>query len=479
MTLKRIQLSQVKGTTFQRYLSFILGMFVMILSGSLFSFASISGDLKARFGFSSSDINLLAAVGDTSMNVGFLLVGPIYDYYGGQWTMATGCIFSFLGYGGMYVAYARAWGGLGLLMVLNALAGTASTAGYLAALATNMANFSNESSGTVSGILLAFFGLSATLFSQIKAHIFSGQDEKVDLGVAFKGTMATQSFLLFLTIVTTSSLAIAAVFMVKVGHNAEDIMATHDDAESAEHEHNSTKGDLEANNASDSHQTTKDALTVSVSLPNTPVDMTPRQVIVSQLFWFFVLAMFLQQGFSYINNIDSIIAAVLDPAHPSSASRIVALTGLHVTIISVSNCIGRIVPGILSDWVIQRYKVSRSIFFLISETMIFVPLALMSRQVSLSELTISSCFIGFCYGSAGALFASLTRDFFGVKYYGTNGGLVMVLVGCNPIVANVVYGIFYDRASKLGSGAISIDDHGQQQCFGLPGVFDARGEAMG
>lgn len=120
---------KISSTNMIKYLSLAIGIMVMALSGSLFSFASFSTDLKARFGFSSSNINLLSAIGDTSMYVGFLIVGPIYDHYGERWTMITASILTFLGYGGMYIAYAKAWGGLGFLMVLYCLAGVASTAG--------------------------------------------------------------------------------------------------------------------------------------------------------------------------------------------------------------------------------------------------------------------------------------------------------------------------------------------------------------
>lgn len=112
-----------------KYSSLVIGILVMALSGSLFSFASFGTDLKARFGFTSSNLNLLAAIGDTSMYVGFLIVGPIYDHYGERATMITASVLTFLGYGGMYFAYAKAWGGLGFLMVLYCLAGVASTAG--------------------------------------------------------------------------------------------------------------------------------------------------------------------------------------------------------------------------------------------------------------------------------------------------------------------------------------------------------------
>ncbi|KAF8983593.1 hypothetical protein BGZ46_009939 [Entomortierella lignicola] len=504
-----------------KYLSLILGILVMALSGSLFSFASLGTDLKARFGFNSSDINLLAAIGDTAMYVGFLIVGPIYDHYGERWTLVTASILTFLGYGGMYIAYAKAWGGLGFLMFLYCLAGIASTAGYLAALAANMANFSAATSGTISGILLAFFGLSATLFSQVKTHIFSGESETITSTSVFRGSKATQNYILFLTIITTAIYVLAAVFMVKINkpvaknldsgssstttldetvkkpENVDTVQPPHplsrtttftpsmyngQDPTSRIEDWNQSTTTLEKELKSEPHipgdNILEDTVPTAVSVPVTTtdvtkadfnpylasVDMKPREMLLQSTFWFFVIAQVSQQGFSYINNIDSIIHAILNPLDPSTAARAETLTGTHVTLISVGNCLGRLASGIISDWVISRYRISRSIFFFISEIIILVPLLIMSFStpvVNLAALVISSCLIGATYGATGALFASMTRDFFGNKYYGSACGMVMVLNGANPFIANQLYGVFYDRASKgmsISSDKSSDDD---------------------
>ncbi|KAF9213131.1 hypothetical protein CPC16_009435 [Podila verticillata] len=505
-----------------KYSSLVIGILVMALSGSLFSFASFGTDLKARFGFTSSNLNLLAAIGDTSMYVGFLIVGPIYDHYGERATMITASVLTFLGYGGMYIAYAKAWGGLGFLMVLYCLAGVASTAGYLAALAANMANFPATTSGTVSGILLAFFGLSATLFSQIKTHLFSGEGEVPDPTSSLKGTKATQQFLLFLTVITTAIYLIAAVFMVKIKKPAVKSLDSGSSSVITVNETNEkTTGTNPAQALSRSttytpsmvngregwnHSTTTldkesgiertgtrhlpgdtilsetaPASTEPVITSTAPgktwvnpyltsIDMKPRAILCESTFWFFVIAQVSQQGFSYINNVDSIVHAILDPNDPSTVTRSVSLTGLHVSLISIGNCLGRLASGVISDWVINHYRISRSVFFFGSEILILIPLAIMgftTGMVSMPALVVSSCLIGATYGATGALFASMTRDFFGNKYYGTACGLVMVLNGFNPIIANQVYGIFYDRAAKkMPAAEAGADSDNHMTCLG-------------
>lgn len=362
-----------------------------------------------------------------------------------------------------------------------------------------MANFPTTTSGTVSGILLAFFGLSATLFSQIKTHLFSGQNEESDPSSALIGTKATQTFLLFLTIITTAIYLIAAVFMVKI---RKPVIKTLDSISSSNSSVNEVAVEDKDNRAVLSRTTTftpsmvegregwnqstttldlaekretghlpgdtildQTAPTTAAAIPavtnnaNTPktwfnpyltsVDMKPRALLSEPTFWFFVLAQLFQQGFSYINNIDSIVHAILNPLDPNTLTHAVSLTGLHVTLISIGNCLGRLASGIISDWVINRYRISRSIFFLGSEVLILIPLLIMAFTgglVSLTSLVVASCFIGATYGATGALFASMTRDFFGEKYYGSACGMVMLLNGFNPIIANQIYGVFYDRA---------------------------------
>ncbi|KAF9585052.1 hypothetical protein BGW38_004089 [Lunasporangiospora selenospora] len=489
-----------------RYLSLVVGILVMVLSGSLFSFASFGTDIKARFGFTSSNINLLAAIGDTSMYVGFLIVGPIYDHFGERWTLITASVLTFLGYGGMYIAYAKAWGGLGFNMVLYCLAGVASTAGYLAALAANMANFPASTAGTVSGILLAFFGLSATLFSQIKTHLFSGQNEDVDPNAKLRGTKATQDFLLFLTIITTAIYLIAAVIMVKIKKPSKPVKTVDSGSSSTTTVNEidaksrpvqamsrtttftpSINNDREGTNRTNGDETPETKEETKVVMKNddddswfnpylTSVDMKPKALLFEATFWFFVIAQVSQQGFSYINNVDSIVHAILDPNDPSTASRAVSMTGLHVTLISVGNCIGRLASGVISDWVISRHRISRSIFFFGSEILILIPLLIMGFSkpiVTTASLIASSCLIGATYGATGALFASMTRDFFGERYYGTNCGMVMVLNGFNPFIANAIYGVFYDRAVKnmdpslIAASSAGASQDGHVTCIGL------------
>ncbi|KAF9964854.1 hypothetical protein BGZ70_005828 [Mortierella alpina] len=208
-----------------------------------------------------------------------------------------------------------------------------------------------------------------------------------------------------------------------------------------------------------------------------PIEMKPRALLSEPTFWLFVLAQVLQQGFSYINNIDSIIHAILDAPDPTLpllrsyalttaaqtsahlTKTAVTLTGLHITLISVGNCLGRLTTGILSDLTLSRYRVSRSIFFFFSEVLLLIPLLLMSFSspgtVSMRVLIFISCMIGITYGATSALFASMTRDFFGSKYYGTCCGMVMILNGFNPFLANQIYGLFYDRATDNFAHALA------------------------
>ncbi|KAJ3267839.1 hypothetical protein HDU76_011582, partial [Blyttiomyces sp. JEL0837] len=52
------------------------------------------------------------------------------------------------------------------------------------------------------------------------------------------------------------------------------------------------------------------------------------------------------------------------------------------------------------------------------------------------------------FGAAGACFPGLTRDFFGVQFYGTACGFVLAAVPIGILATNAVFGILYDQESS-------------------------------
>ena len=108
-----------------------------------------------------------------------------------------------------------------------------------------------------------------------------------------------------------------------------------------------------------------------------------------------------------------------------------------VALMAVGNASGRVVAGILSD----RIGRANTLFIMLvfQAIIIFSLLFITPAQVML--LVLAAMLIGFNYGTNLSLFPSATKDFFGLKNFGVNYGLVFSAWG--------VGGFIFPRVSQM------------------------------
>ncbi len=111
---------------------------------------------------------------------------------------------------------------------------------------------------------------------------------------------------------------------------------------------------------------------------------------------------------------------------------------LLVALLAIGNAGGRLLAGTLSDKA-GRMQVLRGFTIFQGFLMFLTPF--MSNTLVL--VLISMC-IGMNYGANLALFPSLTKDYFGLKNFGMNYGLVFTAWGVGSILA-LLAGMVYDR----------------------------------
>ncbi len=117
---------------------------------------------------------------------------------------------------------------------------------------------------------------------------------------------------------------------------------------------------------------------------------------------------------------------------------------LLVAVLAIGNGAGRIAAGVLSD------KVGRTAsmfgFFVFQAILVF----LLSRATpgsflaSVPVLALISALIGANYGSNLALFPSITKDYYGLKNFGMNYGLVFTAWGVGGFMLALLAGKLYD-----------------------------------
>lgn len=116
-----------------------------------------------------------------------------------------------------------------------------------------------------------------------------------------------------------------------------------------------------------------------------------------------------------------------------------------VAILAIGNGAGRIIAGVVSD------KLGRLRTMLICFVFQAVLVFLLSRAntgsvlASIPALALISAFIGANYGANLSLFPSITKDYYGLKNFGVNYGLVFTAWGMGGFMLSLLAGSLYDK----------------------------------
>ena len=154
------------------------------------------------------------------------------------------------------------------------------------------------------------------------------------------------------------------------------------------------------------------------------VNLPPSEIIRTPSFWLLWVLYFIGAGAGLM-----VIGSVAGMAKSSLGAK----AFLAVATLAVGNAAGRVAAGILSD------KIGRSGtlagMFLFQAGLMFIAIPVIgSNMASPLYLVLLATFIGFNYGSNLALFPSFAKDFWGIKNFGVNYGLLFTAWGVGGFV---------------------------------------------
>jgi hypothetical protein len=136
-------------------------------------------------------------------------------------------------------------------------------------------------------------------------------------------------------------------------------------------------------------------------------------------------------GLMYINNVGIIIKVLYtdllhqNPPLSHSSHELQRLQNLHVSLLSIFSCIGRLWTGMSSDITKSLYNVRRLWFLIIAGIFLLIGQMMAGLIVSsLEKLWIASICIGFGYGCIFGVAPAITSEWFGLRQFGLNWGLV-------------------------------------------------------
>lgn len=115
-----------------------------------------------------------------------------------------------------------------------------------------------------------------------------------------------------------------------------------------------------------------------------------------------------------------------------------------VAVLAVGNGAGRIVTGMLSD-IIGRQTTLFICFVVQAVAIMLLSTAATDSWLAIPlVLSILSALIGACYGANLALFPSITKDYYGLKNFGVNYGLIFTAWGLGGFMLSLLAGKVYD-----------------------------------
>ena len=165
-------------------------------------------------------------------------------------------------------------------------------------------------------------------------------------------------------------------------------------------------------------------------------EFPPGEVIKTKTFFQLWFMFFVGSGAGLI-----IIGSVAGMAKQSLGE----LAWLVVAFLAIGNASGRVVAGILSDKIgrTRTLTIMLGLQGLIITSLVFI------GESNAYLLLIAATLIGFNYGTNLSLFPSATKDFFGVKNFGANYGLVFSAQGLTMMISAPLWGAAADRYGQV------------------------------
>ena len=154
-----------------------------------------------------------------------------------------------------------------------------------------------------------------------------------------------------------------------------------------------------------------------------------------------------------------VIASVSGMAKKSMGSQ----AFIAVAVMAIGNAGGRVIAGILSDKIGRRWTLM--LVLLIQAGLMFIAIPVTSSKETLPFVIVMlATLIGFNYGANLALFPSFAKDFWGLKNFGVNYGVLFTAWGVGGLVFPKVQQIL--TANSGGSFQSSFIASGTLQCIG-------------
>ncbi|KAJ7149060.1 major facilitator superfamily domain-containing protein [Mycena crocata] len=452
-----------------RITTLLASLLVAVGSGTNYVFSAYSPQLAARLNISHTQLNIVGL----AANVGVYSSGPfwgrIVDSRGPRIPLAFSFFFLFFGYTGIRHFYDAGVPddstisslSMGLLIACSFMTGAGGNAGFTGAVNSTAKSFPDKARATTTGLVLSGFGLSAFFFSTLAHILFPGDTSSFLLLLAGGTALTTAIGFFFVRAIPLSAADGAAEHtVVTVAAEAEATIFHHDDdshtrlldeeapsSPSQEYVPDARGIELSpprslSNSRAPSHSRSRSRAKHDLAIegPN----IYGRALWINPDFWllFAILSMLSGTGLMYINNVGSMSQALFSKGNPTydevEASRWQAT---QVSTISIMNFAGRILIGLISDNVKNRFGMPRSYSLVLVSSLFFCSQLLAAQISEVESLWKASVLVGLSYGTIFGLFPTVCIEFFGLSHFSENWGYLSL----SPLAGGNLFSIAFGR----------------------------------
>lgn len=417
---------------FNRWFSMVAGVCMTGIAGTPLLISVYLGYIQDTLNFTQAHTSFVATACNLAMSL-TIIPGFFFDRFGPRPTAILSGILLFSGYFGLYLGLKKIIPSSYLLLSLfSALIGVGSGASFTSAVTPNIHNFPAHS-GKVVGALASMFGLSGAIFTQIYNLAFSPDVPR---------------FLLFLSI-TLASIAffIGGVFINYVPKKETSQSISTNETPSQLEEPVSNPGSYKNYNNNINSVEEQPLIQTHV----VEKEFNPLEMVLTIDFYLVMVLMIIGPAsqFVLVNNLGSITSALSYGKHTPNN---------FVIILSVTNFLGTILAGVLSD--LFSKKIHRPVFLVASVAV----LGLSNLFLGFSDFDMlypALVFFGIAIGIMWAMIPSIVHELWGNKHWGFNYGLINLGPALGSyLFATLLASHFYEKHASHQNGAVA-------KCYGI------------
>ena len=369
-----------------------------LVLGTLYVWSVIAAGIPASWGWSNADMALPYSVMTGAFAITMIPAGLFQDRYGprisimlGGFLAGLGCVICGL-VGSSLIGYVIGFGLVG---------GCGAGLAYSAATPASVKWFPPERTGLITGIVVAGFGLAPVVLAPLAESLLDAFAVTTASGVVEKGVSAA---LIVVGVVVWVVVGALSVFVRNPpeGHLIEPLR----------------EGERRAVRGAGSES---DWLTM----------------LRTAQFWLLFLMFFIGAGAGLM-----FISVASNMGKEALGSR----AFLAVVVLAVGNSTGRVAAGAISDRIGRQWTLFGD--FILQAAVVGVLYTLSSRGGSWPVILLIAFLLGLCYGANLSLFPSACKDYYGIRNFGLNYGILFAAFGFAGLVMPWLNGLIKDRTGS-------------------------------